>query len=82
MLHNREKLLITSVFKLMLQLCVMFNITSPTPGAFWKKCYFLDVFSLDMSTLVPEVFFSLGATKLSGDGKSRSGEKKTSGTNG
>ena len=33
-------------------------------------------------TLVPEAFFSLGATKLSGDGKSRSGEKKTSGTNG
>ena len=39
--------------------------------------------SLDrMATLVPEVFFSLGATELSRDCESRSGEKKTSGTNG
>ena len=33
-------------------------------------------------TLVPEVFFSLGATELSRDCESRSDEKKTSGTNG
>ena len=31
---------------------------------------------------VPEVFFSLGATELSGEAESRSGKKKTSGTNG
>ena len=39
----------------------------------------------DMVPWVPEVFFSLGATELSGEAAKsspRSGEKKTSGTNG
>ena len=31
---------------------------------------------------VPEVFFTLGVTELSGEVESRSGEKKTFGTNG
>ena len=35
-----------------------------------------------VDTLVPQVFFSLGATELSRDCESRSDEKKTSGTNG
>ena len=38
--------------------------------------------SLFRGTLVPEVFFSLGATELSRDCESRSDEKKTSDTNG
>ena len=36
----------------------------------------------DKFTLGARGFFSLGATELSGEVESRSGEKKTSGTNG
>ena len=40
-------------------------------------CIFISHESIQSCTLVPEVFFSLGATELSRDCESRSGEKKT-----
>ena len=50
----------------------------------FEKLILLIIFQvlLTISTLGARGFFSLGATELSGAAESRSGEKKTSGTNG
>ena len=76
LIENFDSLYLLSKFIAKFSKKMIFVIYSKTDKVLIRKSIYTG------GTLVPEVFFSLGATELSRDCESRSDEKKTSGTNG